>query len=101
MKDCASDGRGVRRFGPEQWAVLRRRLGVLAAAPTLADVRGTPGRLHALADNRSGHYALDLRGATRLVFRPDHEPVPVLDAGGIDKTRVTAVVITEVVDYHD
>lgn len=74
---------------------------MLRAAPTLADVRGTPGRLHPLSGDRRGQYALDLRGATRLVFEPNDEPLPELPAGGIDESSVTAVRIIEVVDYHD
>lgn len=73
----------------------------MAAAPTLADLRGAPGRLHPLTGDRAGQYAYDLRGATRLTFRPNHDPVPELAGGGIDASKVTAVVIDEVVDYHD
>jgi proteic killer suppression protein len=54
-----------------------------------------------LKGDRLGQYAYDLRGATRLIFRPDHDPVPQLAGGGIDAGKVTAVVIIEVVDYHD
>ena len=100
-KDCSNDRSGVRKFGPEQWAILRRRIAALAAAPTLTDLRGAPGRLHPLTGDRAGQYAIDLRGATRLTFRPNHDPVPELAAGGIDTSKVTAVVIDEVVDYHD
>ena len=100
-KACENDESGARHFGPEQWQVLRRRLGVLAAAPTLADVRGTPGRLHPLAGDRRGQYALDLRGSTRLVFVPNPDPPPRVAAGGIDEAKVTAILIVEVVDYHD
>lgn len=74
---------------------------MIYAAPTLADLRGAPGRLHPLTGDRAGQYALDLRGATRLTFEPGNEPVPELPGGGIDESRVTAVVINEVVDYHD
>ena len=100
-KDCATDRAGVRRFGPQQWEALRRRLAVLRAAPTLADMRGTPGRLHPLGADRAAQYALDLRGPSRLVFEPDHEPLPEQPAGGLDETKVTAIRIVEVVDYHD
>lgn len=91
----------MRRFGAKQWAVLKRRLTVLFAAPTLADVRGTPGRLHPLAANRAGQYALDLRGATRLIIEPTHDPMPEHEDGRVDESRVTAVRVIEVVDYHD
>ena len=100
-KDCESDRSGVRRFGHEQWTVIRRRLAVLKAAPTLAEVRGTPGRLHPLTGNRRLQFALDLRGATRLVFEPNQEPLPEVPGAGIDESGVTAVRIIEVVDYHD
>jgi proteic killer suppression protein len=100
-KECETDASGLRRFGPEQWQVIRRRLGVLAAAPTLVDVRGAPGHFHPLAGDRRGQYALDLRGPTRLVFEPDHDPPPTLPSGGIDEAKVTAICILEVVDYHD
>lgn len=74
---------------------------MLRAAPTLAEVHGTPGRLHSLTGDRRGKYALDLRGPTRLVFEPEHDPLPELPEGGIDESNVTAVRIVEVVDYHD
>ena len=74
---------------------------MLQAAPTLADVRGTPGRLHGLTGDRAGQYALDLRGSTRLIFEPNHDPVPERQGGGVDESRVTAIRIVEVVDYHD
>jgi proteic killer suppression protein len=67
----------------------------------LADVRGTPGRFHRLGANRAGQNALDLRGPARLIFEPDHDPLPELPAGGLDEAQVTAVRIVEVVDYHD
>lgn len=100
-KECETDRSGVRRFGADQWVVLKRRLTVLHAAPTLADVRGTPGRLHPLSANRAGQYALDLRGATRLIFEPNHDPLPESGDGRLDESRVTAVRVIEVVDYHD
>ena len=65
---------------------------VAGALATLEDWR--PG------GERRGQYALDLRGAYRLVFVPDHDPIPNLPGGGVDEALVTKVLITEVVDYH-
>jgi proteic killer suppression protein len=42
-----------------------------------------------------------LWGANRLVFEPDHDPIPTLEDGGIDQSAVTRIKILEVVDYHD
>lgn len=79
---------------------MRRRLAVLNSAPTLADAHGVGG-LHLLTGDRAGSYAMNLDGAYRLVFRPAEEPPPRLDDGGINEHAVKAVVILEVVNYHD
>jgi toxin HigB-1 len=100
QKSCASDKDGRRTFGADQWKVLKRRILSLEVAPTLADMQGVPGRFHELSADRAGQFSLDLRGSYRLILRPDHEPVPVLDDGGIDRALVTKIVITEVVDHH-
>jgi proteic killer suppression protein len=100
QKSCASDRKGRRTWGAEQWKVLKRRLAALEAAPTLADMAGVPGNLHQLSADRAGEFALDLRGSYRLVFAPDHDPLPQLADGGIDRGLVTKVRISEVVDYH-
>jgi proteic killer suppression protein len=99
-KSCSDDGRGTKQWGAEQWKVLRVRLASLRAAPTLADMHGVPGHCHPLTADRAGEFAVDLRGQYRLIFEPDHDPVPRLDSGGIDMTKVTDIRIKEVDDYH-
>jgi proteic killer suppression protein len=100
QKSCATDRAGRRAWGDEQWKVLKRRIASLEAAPTLADMAGVPGRCHPLSADRTGEFALDLRGSSRLVFAPDHEPLPELGDGGLDQSKVTKILIREVVDYH-
>jgi proteic killer suppression protein len=63
-------------------------------------MRGVAG-FHQLTGDRAGQFALKLDGAYRLIVRPDHDPVPVLDDGGIDESQVTGVLVIEVVNYHD
>ena len=36
----------------------------------------------------------------RLVFEPNHEPIPRSEDGGIDVGQVTAIVIVDVTDCH-
>lgn len=80
---------------------IKRRLGVLAKAPTLADVPVVPPeRCHLLIGKLAGRYAVDLSGNWRLIFRPDHDPVPEKESGGVDLTKVTSIVIEGVEDYH-
>ena len=80
---------------------IRLRLGVLKHAPCLADVpKAPPDRCHLLTGNWADHYAVVLKDNWRLIFRPDHDPVPKTEDGGIDTTKVTAIVIVAVADYH-
>jgi toxin HigB-1 len=100
QKTCASDRAGQRRWGADDWKLLRRRLLSLEVAPTLRDMEGVPGKCHPLRADRAGQFAVYLWGSYRLVFVPDHDPLPTLPDGGIDRSRVTKIVIEEVVDYH-
>jgi proteic killer suppression protein len=81
--------------------ILRRRLAVLKEARCLADVpSGPPDRCHLLSQDRKGQFAVMLSGNWRLVFRPNHDPVPVHPKGGLDLGAITAIEFLEVVDYH-
>lgn len=64
-------------------------------------MKAVPGSCHALTGKRHGQFSISLDGPYRLVFEPDHDLVPTLDDGGIDRTAVTQVMIVEVIDYHD
>lgn len=63
-------------------------------------MQGVPGHLHALGEDRAGQFALSLDGPYRLIFEPDHTPLPRLEDGGIDRQQVTHISIKEVVNYH-
>ena len=80
---------------------IRRRMAVLRNAPNLSCVPASPPmRLHQLTGNREGQFAVDLAQPHRLAFVPNHEPMPTREDGGLDRVRITAIVILEVVDYH-
>ena len=80
---------------------IRRRMAVLKNAPNLSCVSTTlPIRLYQLTGNRELQFAVDLSQPHRLVFVPNHEPMPTREDGGLDRGRITAIVILEVVDYH-
>jgi proteic killer suppression protein len=74
---------------------------VLASAESLAMIPPTPPeRLHQLQGQRQNQFAVDLVHPYRMVFEPDHEPIPRKDDGGIDLTKVTAITFINVIDYH-
>jgi proteic killer suppression protein len=99
-KKCASDRLGQREWGAEHWRLLKRRLASLRASPTLKSMEGVPGHCHQLGADRREQFAVDLWGSYRLVFVADHDPIPRLQDGGIDRSLITKVLIVEVVDYH-
>jgi proteic killer suppression protein len=80
---------------------LKLRLAVLEQADRLSDVpTDPPDRCHQLDGDWAGCFSVAITGNWRLVFEPDHDPVPSLDSGGIDRAAVLAIRILAVVDYH-
>lgn len=91
----------VREYGPEMGKKIKNRLAVLGAAPCLEDIPTMPPtRCHALSQNRKGQFCVDLMHPYRLVFMPDHNPLPIKSDGSIDLKQVTSIEIIEVEDYH-
>lgn len=92
----------ARHFGDRMARTIMIRLAVLKSAANLSLVPHTrPERLHQLAGRRSGQFAVDLIHPQRLIFTPNHDPIPRRqEDGAIDRERVTSIRIEEVVDYH-
>ena len=90
-----------KRWGDARARRLQQRLAELAAAETLEHLRGLPGaRCHELKADRKGKISVDLAHPFRLIFEPDHNPLPRKPDGGLDWTQVTAVLVVEVADTH-
>lgn len=102
MQKCCSEEKAMRKRWSENLARrLKQRLMELRAATTLQDIcRTPPARCHELKGERKGQLAVDLGHPFRLVFKPDHAPVPRTSDGGLDWDSVTKVMVIEVVDYH-
>jgi proteic killer suppression protein len=91
----------LRVYGAPNSKRIMMRLEFLRASVCLDDVpRDPPYRLHALHHNREGQFAVDLEHPQRLVFEPNHNPLPRLKDSSVDLKRVTAITILEVEDYH-
>lgn len=90
-----------KEYGNRMARLIMSRLAVLKNAGTLSEVPTTrPERCHQLKGKRSKQYAVDLKHPYRLIFKPNHEPIPLGKDGGIDSERVTAITVVEVVDYQ-
>ncbi len=91
----------VQAYGAENGRQIMRRMAVLSAVPTLAEVPATsPERRHELSGDMAGQFAVDVKQPYRLVFVPAGNPIPVLAAGGYDLARITEIQIIAVEDYH-
>ncbi len=100
-KECSQQKEMDRAYGDRANA-LRRRLSVLANAACLADVpKDPPDRCHQLSGRRNGQIAVTIKDNWRLIFVPDHDPLPRLPNGGLDERAVTRIRVIEVVDYHE
>jgi proteic killer suppression protein len=100
-KLCSSAKEMKAKHGARMAEKLQQRLAELAAAETLDDIpRVPPPRCHELTGNRKGRLAVDLVHPYRLIFFPNHDPVPERKGGGLDWSKVTKIVVEEIIDYH-
>lgn len=91
----------VREYGAENAVKIKRRMAVLMAANCLEEVpTRPPERRHELIGDRKGQFAVDLKHPQRLVFEPNHNPLPRKADDGLDLKKISAVTIIEVEDYH-
>ncbi len=88
-------------YGAAMGRIIARRMSVLRAARTLQEVSiKPPERRHELKGQRKGQFAVDLKQPHRLVFRPNHDPLPRKPDSGLDLGAITAIMILKVEDYH-
>lgn len=92
-----------KKYGNIRAKKIRLRMSELRAAHSLVDFwppKSGPSRCHELTGDRSGQLSVDLDHPYRLVFSPDHDPVPERDDGGLDWSQITSIKIIEVEDTH-
>ena len=80
---------------------VSQRMADITAAPNLAVLQQIPAaNCHALTGDRQGEWAVDISANHRLIFEPNHDPVPEKDDGSIDTIRITDIIILRTTDYH-
>lgn len=80
---------------------VNQRMKELMASSNLADMKTIPAaNCHELKGGRRGEFAVDISKNFRLVFIPDHDPVPRREDNSIDCKKVTAIQISGTEDYH-
>jgi len=91
----------ITAFGKPTARRIMNRMSTLDALANLNDVPTTPPeRRHQLSGQRREQFAVDIGSNQRLVFRPNHHPIPRKDDGGFDLELITDITILEVTDYH-
>jgi len=55
---------------------------------------------HELTGDRKGELAVDVSANYRMIFEPDHDPIPKKEDGGLNWEEVTKIQINEIEDYH-
>lgn len=95
---CEQKKLAQRKLGTNCAKKLKARFADLAAVSCVAEL--VAGRPHRLKGDRAGEFAVDLEGGKRLVFKPDNDPIPLTEDGSIDPSKVTAICIISIEDYH-
>ncbi len=80
---------------------INQRVSDLEAAQSLQDMAYLPGaHCHELSGARKGQLSLKINANYRMIIKPDHNPVPCKDEGGLDWAKVNKIVILQIEDYH-
>jgi|SRR5690554_689300 len=95
---CVDERHMTKKIGSKNAKKLKRRLADLMAAQCVSDL--VAGRPHPLKQPQLGQFALNLDGGDRLIFESANDPIPQTQDEAVDWSRVTAVRIVEIGDYH-
>ncbi len=90
--------------GAKRARKIRVRMAELRAAASLNDFwppYSGAARCHELKGNLKGTLSVDLDQPYRLIFVPNHDPIPEHDSGGLDWAQVTAIKILKIEDTHE
>lgn len=80
---------------------VNQRMKEISASDNLEVLKSIPAaKCHELKLNRKGEFAVVISGNYRIIFIPDHHPVPVKDDSSIDCIRITDIQILGTEDYH-
>jgi plasmid maintenance system killer protein len=93
----------VKIHGTVRARTLKIVLASLRAAPTLsifAPPMSPPHRCHELTGNRKGQLSVDIDHPYRLLFEPNHDPLPMRGEGGLDWKQISNIEILGIEDTH-
>jgi len=102
MENSVASPSAIRKNYGDRAKKLSQRLDDLASVVNLEAIRSfSSARCHELTGTRQGELAIDLTPNHRIIFKPDHDPVPRKEDGGLDWIMITRIVIVAIgEDYH-
>lgn len=101
LRESLTNPRLLLKTYGERAKKIKQRMEEIASAPNLEVLGKLPGPdCHELSGDRKGQLAVRISGNFRIIFEPDHNPLPVKDDGGLEWQKVTSIRISEVIDYH-
>lgn len=80
--------------------VLMASLGAATNLGIFAPPMSPPHRCHELTGNLKGQLSVDLDHPYRLLFIPNHDPLPMRPEGGLDWKQITNIKILGIKDTH-
>jgi plasmid maintenance system killer protein len=90
----------MKAFG-QQARKVNQRLKELTDADNLAVMRTiAAARCHELTGDRKGELTVDISPNYRMIFEPNHDPIPRKADGGLKWEEVTKIQINEIEDPH-
>jgi plasmid maintenance system killer protein len=93
QKNC-ENARNIRRAFGDRAEKISQRLQELHSAESLMDISRLPApRLHPLADEYKGCFAVDIKQPFRIIFKP-------LNGDHSDYLSMTRIEIIAIKDYH-
>jgi plasmid maintenance system killer protein len=90
----------TKKFGTRARKV-NQRMQELKAVDSLFEMKSIPvANCHELSENRQDEIAVDISANFRMIFIPDHDPLPLKEDGGLNWEKVTDIKIVKMEDYH-
>ena len=80
---------------------IKQRMQQLKSAENFSVIASLPAlRLHPHIGKNKGIWSIDVHTNWRVLFKIDQDPIPTLEDGGVDITKVTIVRIESITDPH-
>ncbi len=95
---CEIKKKAEAELGSDGAKKLRTRMSDLEAAAYVCEL--TAGHPHPLEPDKLREFSVDLADGKRLVFEPNHDPIPLNKHNNTDWAKVTAITIVFIGDYH-